>query len=216
VVSGSFGLIEAIQDAQRAGGGVVRIGPEWAAAGGANSTITGVTLVYPGVSIEDVRAGAPQNWNVQTGLTTLGGSGDADRGHGRLRLERREHHGWHLHRHQRPMCTASPMWTSWGRKARARPTFSAATAGTGSTNQIGFAAPAASTGAVGYVPYISLAGGSYALAYKVPLVTQPTVAGVAPVSNGVCTLTTLETITPACAVRTRLTGRRVRRQSFRR
>jgi hypothetical protein len=87
-----------------------------------------------------------------------------------------------------------------GQEGPCSATFSAATAGTGSTNQIGFAAPAASTGAVGYVPYISLAGGSYALAYKVPLVSQPTVAGVAPVSNGVCTLTTLETITPACAV----------------
>jgi hypothetical protein len=66
--------------------------------------------------------------------------------------------------------------------------FSSLTAGTGSTNQIGFAAPAASTGAVGYTVYISLASGTYVLAYQVPL------------SSSVCTLTKVETITPACAV----------------
>jgi hypothetical protein len=67
-------------------------------------------------------------------------------------------------------------------------TFSAATAGTGSTNQIGFAAPAASPGAVGYVPYISLASGSYNLTYQVP------------VTSTVCTMTKVQTVTPACAV----------------
>lgn len=66
--------------------------------------------------------------------------------------------------------------------------FSAATAGTGTTNQIGFSAPAASAGAVGYVPYISLAGGTYALSYRVPL------------TSTVCTLTRVETVISACAV----------------
>jgi hypothetical protein len=66
--------------------------------------------------------------------------------------------------------------------------FSAATAGTGTTNQIGFKAPAASTGAVGYTAYISLAGGTYNLTYQVPL------------TSTVCTLTKIETVTPACAV----------------
>lgn len=66
--------------------------------------------------------------------------------------------------------------------------FTAATAGTGSANQIGFSAPAASTGAVGYVVYISLGGGTYSLAYQAPL------------TGTNCTLTKVETITPACAV----------------
>jgi hypothetical protein len=51
-----------------------------------------------------------------------------------------------------------------------------------------FTPPAASTGAVGYTLYISLTSGTYALAYKVPL------------TSTVCTLTTLENVTPACAV----------------
>ena len=49
-------------------------------------------------------------------------------------------------------------------------------------------APVASTGAVGYTIYLSLSGGTYALAYQIPLTAST------------CTLTTLETVTPACAV----------------
>jgi hypothetical protein len=49
-------------------------------------------------------------------------------------------------------------------------------------------APVASTGAVGYTVYLSLSGGTYALAYQMPI------------TSAVCTLTTLETTTPACAV----------------
>jgi hypothetical protein len=45
-----------------------------------------------------------------------------------------------------------------------------------------------SAGAVGYVPYISLASGTYALAYRVPL------------TSTVCALTPLETTIAACAV----------------
>jgi hypothetical protein len=65
---------------------------------------------------------------------------------------------------------------------------------------IDIGAPAASTGAVGWKPYCSVSGGTYALAYSLPLLTQPTVLLAVPVSAGVCTLTTLETITPACAL----------------
>ena len=61
--------------------------------------------------------------------------------------------------------------------------------------------PAASTGAVGWKPYLSVSGGSYALAYSIPLVTQPSTVGAALASSAVCTLTTIETITPACAVK---------------
>jgi len=57
-----------------------------------------------------------------------------------------------------------------------------------STKAIDVASPAASAGAVGWVPYLSLDGGTYAQAYKI----TPTAT--------VCTLTTLETVTPACAV----------------
>jgi hypothetical protein len=53
---------------------------------------------------------------------------------------------------------------------------------------------------VGFIPYITLNGGNYNVSYKVPLVTQPSAVGAYPVSNGVCTLTVVETTTPACAV----------------
>jgi hypothetical protein len=73
--------------------------------------------------------------------------------------------------------------------------------GAGATSSFIFSAPAASAGAVGYTIYIGLtAAGSTTLQYKVPLVTQPTVIGAYPVANGVCTLTTVELVTPACAV----------------
>jgi hypothetical protein len=56
------------------------------------------------------------------------------------------------------------------------------------TSSVIFTAPAASPGAVGYTIYISLTGGTYALSYKVPI------------TSSICTLTTVETITAACAV----------------
>jgi hypothetical protein len=84
-----------------------------------------------------------------------------------------------------------------GQEGPCSASFNSLTAGTGSTNQIGIAAPAASAGAVGYTVYISLTSGSYNLSYKVPLATYT--AGV-PASNGVCTLTPVETVTAACAV----------------
>lgn len=62
------------------------------------------------------------------------------------------------------------------------------TPATGTTNSIGFTAPAASTGAVGWVPYISLTSGTYALSYRVP------------VTSSVCTLSKVESLLPACAV----------------
>lgn len=57
-----------------------------------------------------------------------------------------------------------------------------------------FSAPVASTGAVGYVMYISLTSGTYSLDYEVP------------VTSTVCRMTTVETVTPACAVTNALYG----------
>jgi hypothetical protein len=53
---------------------------------------------------------------------------------------------------------------------------------------MGYTAPAASAGAVGYTIYESLSGGTYTLAYKIPI------------TSAVCTLTQIETSTAACAV----------------
>jgi hypothetical protein len=57
-----------------------------------------------------------------------------------------------------------------------------------SAKAIDVGVPAASSGAVGYVVYLSLDNGTYAQAYQIPSTS----------SN--CTLTTLETTLPACAV----------------
>jgi hypothetical protein len=195
IISGDNGLAEAINDAHSTGG-VVRIDP---GSGITNAQLNSTTAVYHNVVLEDDRSGAVQYWNPQGGLTTLaapatltattvgfGLNGAATTG------------GAYTGTSTYVVCIAYV--DAMGQEGPCSATFSALTAGTGAVNQIGFSAPAASTGAVGYVPYISLASGSYALAYKVPLVTQPATAGAYPVSNGVCTLTTVETITPACAV----------------
>jgi hypothetical protein len=69
-----------------------------------------------------------------------------------------------------------------------------------SAKAIQFTAPPAQTGCVGYIPAIGLESGAANHEYVVALLTQPTVLGATPVSSGVCTLTQIETITPACAI----------------
>lgn len=195
---GTFGLQTAINYAQQMGGGIVTVDSVWSQMGGTNAMLT-AAVPFSNVSIADYRANSPQFWNVQTGATTLaapatltaatvgfGLNGAATTG------------GFYTGTSTYVYCIAYV--DIMGQEGPCSATFSAATAGTGAVNQIGFSAPAASTGAVGYTIYISLAGGSYALAYKVPLVSQPSTAGPYPASNSVCTLTKLETITPACAV----------------
>jgi|SRR6185437_6624666 len=54
VRSGTFGLAEAVNAANNAGGGVVAVDAAWKAAGGANATITG-TKGFTDVSIIDAR-----------------------------------------------------------------------------------------------------------------------------------------------------------------
>lgn len=195
VASGSFGLQEAINDAQASGSGIVVVDQSWAKAGGTNATLV-AALVYPGVAIEDRRSGVVQWWNPVSNATfaavpatltatTVGfGINGANTTGGTYNGASTYHY-----------CVSYV--DVMGNEGPCSLDFSAATAGTGSANQIGFSAPAASTGMVGYVPYISLAGGTYALAYRVPLATYSN--GI-PTGNGVCTLTTIETVTAACAL----------------
>jgi hypothetical protein len=183
VRSGTFGLQEAINDA--APSGLVEVGDEW---GGTNA-ILAAAVPYVGVSIEDTRQGVPQYWNavpsvattylaVPTALTSttvgfgLNGANTTS--------------GTYTGTSTYFVCVAYVDVA--GQEGACSTTFSGLTAGTGSTNQIGIAAPAASTGAVGYTVYISLASGSYSLSYQVPL------------SSSVCKLTLVESVTPACQV----------------
>lgn len=198
VQSGTGGLQEAINDAFQFGGGLVIVDQGWVRNGGTTAMLT-AAIPYPSVAIEDRRSGSVQFWNVHTGATTLAAPATLTAATVGFALNGgNSTGGTYTGTSTYVVCIAYV--DIMGQEGPCSATFSALTAGTGATNQIGFSAPAASTGAVGYVPYISLASGSYALAYKVPLVSQPATAGVYPVTNGVCTLTTVETITPACAV----------------
>jgi hypothetical protein len=128
------------------------------------------------------------------------GSGHADRNHGRLRLERRNTTGGATPE-PTPTSTASRMWTSWGRKVRARrpsrrPRLEPVRP-TRSASRLLRLRPAR----WGYTIYISLTGWLLRLGLQGAAGdTAIDGAGPYPASNGVCTLTKLETITPACAV----------------
>lgn len=204
VVSGTGGLAEAIYDAFLSGGGLVVIDRNWEM--GLNTGCTGCyasgglainsNTVFPYVAVEDDRGFAVQYWTPQPGLSTFtapttltattvgfGLNGANTTG------------GNYVGADTYYACIAYV--DIYGQEGPCSASFNALTAGTGSTNQIGFAAPAASTGAIGYTIYISLLSGSYNLSYKVPLATYSN--GVL-TSTGVCTLTTFEKTTAACAV----------------
>lgn len=177
--SGTFGLQEAIDDAQNAGGGVATIDQYWASLGGTDATISGA-LVYANVTVEDATSPSVEFWNITPSTATF------------LAVPTTLTAVTAL-----PSATPVGAYTTGtyhfcvsyvdlaGNEGPCSLDFSQAGLATGSFI---FTAPAASTGAVGYTIYISLTGGTYALSYQVPL------------SSTICRLTTLESITPACAV----------------
>jgi hypothetical protein len=183
VRSGTVGLQEAINDAAP-NGGLVTVDNSWS---GTNAILQ-AAIPFPNVAVEDLRSASPAYWNVAPTTasflavpatltaTTVGfGLNGANTTSGTYTGTSTYH-----------VCVSYVDIA--GNEGPCSLDFSGLTAGTGSTNQIGVAAPAASTGAVGYTLYISLASGSYALAYQVPL------------TSSVCKLTLVETITPACVV----------------
>jgi hypothetical protein len=181
VASGSAGLQEAINDAQNSPtpGGIVAVDKVWAENGGTSTMVT-AALPYHQVAIEDSRSGPVQFYNISQAATTALATPAT-----------------------LTAVTAAPSATPvgafgtgtyhmcisyvdvMGNEGTCSADFSEAGLATGSFI---FTAPAASTGAVGYTIYISLTSGTYALSYKVPL------------SNTICTLTKIETVTNACAV----------------
>jgi hypothetical protein len=186
VLDGSFGAQTAANLANRYGGGTVTVDQAWAQMGGTNAILAAM-VPFAAVAISDLRTGNPQRWTPLSNATfiavpatltaaTVGfGLNGANTTGGTYTGASTYHY-----------CVSYVDVA--GNEGPCSLDFSAATAGTGTTNQIGFAAPAASTGAVGYVPYISLAGGTYALSYRVPLTAT------------VCTLTKVETVISACAL----------------
>jgi stage V sporulation protein SpoVS len=190
IISGDGGVNEAINDLSASGGGVVVIDPS------DNVTPVQLSQINPAsnVTLEDLRYSTVQYWNplpstasflaapttltsgTVASSTTVAGSAS--------------YTGGTIH-----VCIAYV--DILGNEGPCSADYSFADT---SAKAIVFQAPAASTGAVGWIPYIGLESGASGHEYLMPLVTQPTAIGAAPVSNGVCTLTTLETITPACAV----------------
>lgn len=195
VQSGSAGLQEAINAAQSYGGGRVFIDSLW---GGTNATLI-AAVPFSTVSIQDDR-GPTQYWNVTPAATTALATPAALTS--QLACDTT---------HQFCSDASVAGSASWGSTIYCGVTYvdimgnesltsTTANFTSAASKAIDIASPAASTGAVGWKPYCSVSGGTYALAYSIPLVTQPTAIGAVPVSNGTCTLTTLETITPACAL----------------
>lgn len=175
IVSGTVGLAEAVQDAF-VNGGKVKIGPDW------NGTNAMIALVnpFPGVAIEDNRFGIPQYYNIQqTASTFLATPATLTAVTALPSATPVGAYGtgtYHL-------CVAYVDVA--GQEGACSADFSEAGLATGSFI---FTAPVASAGAVGYTIYISLTGGTYSLSYQVPL------------TSSICTLTKIETVTPACAV----------------
>lgn len=209
ILSGTGGAAEAQYDAFLTGGGLVVIDSQWAAGVPKGCTacyVSGeaaLTALVPlsTVAFEDDRTYAVQYWTVTPATTTLlaapavlTGQAACDATHtfcsdatvagsaswgstvfGCITLV-------DINGNESP-CSATNSFTSVASKA------------------IDIGAPAAVTSnVVGWKPYLSVSGGSYALSYSLPLLTQPATLLAVPLGSGVCTLTTLETVTPACAI----------------
>jgi hypothetical protein len=201
VTSGSFGIQEAANDAGFWGGGVVSVDPSLNFVAGSVQTITtamAATNVVPGVTLEDDRSGPPTFWNVVGGAAALATPAILTAVTALPSATPVGAFGTGTYH----MCIAYV--DIMGQEGNCSLDFSQAGLATGSFI---FSPPAASTNAVGFTIYIGLTGGGVTnLDYKVPLITQPTVVGAYPVANGVCTLTTVETVTPACSVANTLFG----------
>lgn len=191
VQSGSYGVGEAVSAADSSGGGAVILDN---AVPQVTNALISATQVRPKVMIEDLRSFAPQFWTPVGGATAIAAPAVLTSS---TVTNSTTPAGLYTNTNAYVLCIAYV--DLLGQEGQCSPTFSETpTAATG--NSFSFTAPAASAGAVGYTIYISLTNGTYQLAYKVPLVTQPSASGNYPVGNGVCVLTTIETTTPACAL----------------
>ncbi len=178
VTSGTYGLQEAINSANTAngGGGTVMIDSRWQALGGTTAIITAATA-FNNVGIYDTRDLRNQWWTMQpTTLTVIPNT---------VALTTTT-----------AVFSATPVGT-WANSAYylcytyvdamgGESTCSPTANQTPTLNySLTVTSPAATTGAVGWRMY---AGATYTLAYLLP------------VNSTTCTVTTLETVVPACAL----------------
>jgi hypothetical protein len=191
VRSGDAGLVEAINYQAGQGGGLVGVDFRYAQLGGTTAMITGAT-VFPTVNIQDTRNGNIVYWAPVGGTTTMTTpttltsttATDATTPAGT----------WAASAYAQGISCVDVM----GQEGPVSATY-AHTPAAGSSS-VTFAAPTNCVGAIGYKVYSTLASASYPLAYELALATQPTVIGGPPVSNGACTLQTVNPAVVACAV----------------
>lgn len=206
ITSGTYGLQEAINDAAglnysptigvvlSGNGGLVVVDKSWpgtttqilgtATGAAAGTSPQGNAVVLPNVAIIDKRAAAPVFYNptpsaaafIGTPIALVSGTTvTAVTGLG----------GLYTNTNAYVVCYA--LVDLMGNEGACSPTASI-TPTAASGNSIVFTTPPSSTGAIGYTLYISLTNGTYTLAYQVPI------------TSSVCTMTTLETTTPACSL----------------
>jgi hypothetical protein len=174
IVSASFGLQEAINLAQSDGGGSVIVDQAWSKRGGLTSTITSASP-YSNVTVEDMRSG-DQYWSMQPTTVTV------------LAVPTTLTSGTAVFSGTSGTWTNAAQFTcvtyvdALGGEGPCSATFNQ----TPSANtSLTITSPAASAGAVGWRAY---AGASYNAAYLLPVTTSA------------CTLSTLESVMPACAI----------------
>lgn len=198
VIEGTFGLQTAINYAAQlgltpatgttnlGGGGIILIDPAWAQMGGTNTIIT-AAVPFATVSILDNRGGAARYWNATpTGLalavpTTLTAQAACDATHSFCSDASVAGSASYAGGSLFGCVTYVDIMGNEG------PCSLTATFTDVSAKAIDIGLPAASPGAVGWIPYLSLDAGTYAQAYQIP----PTAA--------ICTLSTLTPI-PSCAI----------------
>ena len=177
VISGTYGLQEAINRAQGQGGGIITIDASWRKAGGTN-TIIGAAAGFSSVYILDNSGQTQSYWTLQPSTLTVI-SAPTTLTSTTLTF------------------TAAPVGT-WANSAYSFcETYVDALGGESACSgnytatptvnyTVNFASPAATAGAVGYRIYAGI--------------TNSAGAFLLPITSSVCTLTTLETVMPACAI----------------
>lgn len=181
ITSGTAGLQEALDDANAAGGGIVTLDREWYRSGG-TATIIRAALGYSNVStIEDTSGSGQAYWTLQpTTLTAVATPTTRSAAAGATQVIDSATAG---------SFTNAGHWFAvtyvdlMGNESVGSGSFTYTPAG---SLAVFWNAPAAATGAVGWIPYAGLTGTS-------------TMYRIVPTAS-ICTLTTIETVVPACAV----------------
>ena len=177
--SGSYGLQEALDFISKIGG-VAGVDFTWASMGGTTAIIT-AAVPQPNTAIADQRTLTPTYWTIEPTLTTaiavpttLTSS---------TMVTQTSPAGSYTSGNYIGCISYVDLMGNEG----ACSATSGNIAGSASGSWL-FTTPAASAGAVGYTIYISLVSGAYTAMYQVPI------------TSSICTMTTLETTTPACAL----------------